>query len=261
MGFADLHIHSIYSYDGTSSIPAILKYVAEKTRLNVIAITDHNTMNGVQEALRLAPAYGIEVIPGCEISTAEGHLLALFINSPIPPHLSLIETALRVRVQNGLCVAAHPMARGTSSLSYSAIRQALSYPEVADALVGIEAFNGGLIYTRSYLSVAVAANGLPLAHLGNSDAHMLQMIGHGMTEFPGKAAADLRKALIYGNTKVHEGRGLNGLNVLRSYIPMYTLRKLGWVVWNEQPQAPLKFTRVARAMKITQGQAGKAIQY
>jgi len=261
MGFADLHIHSVYSYDGTSSIPAILKYVAERTPLNVIAITDHDTMNGVQEALRLAPAYGLEVIPGCEISTAEGHLLALFINSPIPPHLSLVETALRVGAQGGLCIAAHPMARGTSSLSYSAIRQALSYPEVADSLVGIEAFNGGLVYTRSYLSVAVAANGLPLAHLGNSDAHFLQMIGHGMTEFPGKTAADMRKALIYSDTKVHEGSGLTGINVLRSYIPMITLRKLGWVVWNEQPQAPLKFARMARAMKIAQRQAEKAIQY
>jgi len=82
-----------------------------------------------------------------------------------------------------------------------------------------------------------------------------------MTEFPGKTAAELRKALIYSDTKVIEGRGLTGINVLRSYIPMITLRKLGWVVWNERPQAPLKFTRMARAMKIEQKRARTAIQY
>jgi predicted metal-dependent phosphoesterase TrpH len=47
MGFADLYIHSMYSYDGTASISAILKYVAEYTDLNVIAITDHDSMEGV----------------------------------------------------------------------------------------------------------------------------------------------------------------------------------------------------------------------
>jgi len=57
MGFADLHIHSMYSYDGTASISAILKYVADYTDLNVIAITDHDSMEGVPEALDLAPYY------------------------------------------------------------------------------------------------------------------------------------------------------------------------------------------------------------
>jgi len=69
MGLADLHIHSIYSYDATGSITAILKYAAEQTDLNIIAITDHDTMGGVKEALDLAPAYGLQVIPGMEIST------------------------------------------------------------------------------------------------------------------------------------------------------------------------------------------------
>lgn len=83
MGFADLHIHSIHSYDGTSSISAILKYVVDRTDLDVIAITDHDTVTGAAEVMQLAPAYGVQVIPGCEISTTDGHLLALFIDRPV----------------------------------------------------------------------------------------------------------------------------------------------------------------------------------
>jgi hypothetical protein len=102
MGFADLHIHTIYSYDGTSSVSAVLKYTSKHTDLNVIAITDHNTMAGVQEALDLAPTYGIEVVPGCEISTAEGHLLALYINKPIQVGLSLVKTTQLIGEQGGI---------------------------------------------------------------------------------------------------------------------------------------------------------------
>ncbi len=84
MGLADLHIHSIHSYDGTATIPAILKHVSEKTDLDIIAITDHDSLDGVNQALNLAPKYGLQVIPGCEITTAQGHVLALFIHKRIP---------------------------------------------------------------------------------------------------------------------------------------------------------------------------------
>jgi predicted metal-dependent phosphoesterase TrpH len=117
MSFADLHVHSIYSYDGTSTIPAILKHAAARTNLKVLAITDHDTIRGVREAQDLAPRYGLEVIPGCEISTRDGHLLALFIENPIKPDLPLLDTVLALADQGGICVAAHPYARGMNSLT------------------------------------------------------------------------------------------------------------------------------------------------
>ena len=79
MGLADLHLHTIYSYDGTASIQAVLTR-ARQIGLDVIAITDHDEIAGALKALELAPHYGVEVIPGSEITTAEGDLLALFIN-------------------------------------------------------------------------------------------------------------------------------------------------------------------------------------
>jgi len=56
MGFADLHIHTIYSYDGTASVPAVLTQ-ARKMGLDVIAITDHDEISGSLKALELAPGW------------------------------------------------------------------------------------------------------------------------------------------------------------------------------------------------------------
>jgi len=93
MGFADLHIHTIYSYDGTASVPAVLTK-ARKMGLDVIAITDHDEIAGSLNALELAPKYGVEVIPGIEVTTSEGDLLALNITERIERDRSLLETVL-----------------------------------------------------------------------------------------------------------------------------------------------------------------------
>ncbi|HNF94893.1 MAG TPA: PHP domain-containing protein, partial [Anaerolineales bacterium] len=68
MGLADLHLHTIYSYDGTATVPAVLRR-ARELGLNVIAITDHDEIAGALEAVKLASHYGVEVIPGSEITT------------------------------------------------------------------------------------------------------------------------------------------------------------------------------------------------
>ncbi|WP_299024246.1 PHP domain-containing protein [uncultured Thermanaerothrix sp.] len=251
MGLADLHIHTVYSYDGTSSVEAVLKYVAEYTDLDIIAITDHDCITGALKAQDLAPAYGLEVIPGIEVSTSEGHVLALYIERPVPAGLSLIETALRVGELGGLCIAAHPMAAGTSSLNFQTIRAALEHPEVRRILVGVERFNGGLVYTRRNPWVEAIASTLPLAQVGNSDAHVLRMIGQGATFFPGTTAAELRHALEHATTEVRKGHGLGGIEVLRDFIPRYLLRKMGWVVHNADPRAPLRLTRISQALQAS----------
>jgi predicted metal-dependent phosphoesterase TrpH len=101
MGLADLHIHTIYSRDGLNAVSAVLKYAADHTPLDVIAITDHDQIKGALEAQEIARAYGLDVIAGSEITTDEGHLLALFIHKQIPSRLSLIDSLLRVGEQGG----------------------------------------------------------------------------------------------------------------------------------------------------------------
>ena len=125
MGKADLHIHTVYSWDGTCAVEAVLKQAAHVAHLDVIAITDHDEICGALEAEELAFRYGIEVIPGSEISTADGHLLALFIREKIPAGLSLVETVLRVHEKGGLCVVPHPEAKGTPSINRTVLQAAL----------------------------------------------------------------------------------------------------------------------------------------
>lgn len=62
----DLHIHSIYSSDGEHSIESIIKLSKEKN-MDIISITDHNCVAGVEEAINLGKVNGIKVIPGIEI--------------------------------------------------------------------------------------------------------------------------------------------------------------------------------------------------
>src|SRR5262245_43958804 len=138
MGLADLHIHTIHSYDGTASVSAVLRQ-AKKIGLDVIAITDHDEIAGSLKALELAPSYGLEVIPGIEITTAEGDLLAFNITQKIERGQALIETVLQVHEAGGFCIAPHPMAGGLGmkSLNAYSILRALRDPCVAQTLVAI----------------------------------------------------------------------------------------------------------------------------
>jgi predicted metal-dependent phosphoesterase TrpH len=244
MGYADLHIHTIHSHDGTCSVPAILKYAADYTNLNIIAITDHDTTAGVKEAMLLAPHYDLQVIPGIEVTTAEGHLLALFITQPVPTGLSLVESVRLVGEMGGLCIAPHPDGIGSKSLSTKSIRAAMRDPEVARIMVGVEAFNGGMVFTRTHNTALRLALSVGAARVGSSDSHILHTIGEGKTYFPGSTIDDLRAALLARTTQPYHAQNLSGIKALLQWVPNMLVRKLGWVTWNAYPNAPLTYTRM-----------------
>ncbi|MFL5804659.1 MAG: PHP domain-containing protein [Roseiflexaceae bacterium] len=191
---ADLHIHTTYS-DGTTSVRELLEYVVTRTDLRVIAITDHNTIAGALEARRLAASYGIEVIVGEEVSTAEGHLLALFIEEELPPRRSAAETIAAVHAQNGLCIAAHPYDWCMPSLGRAGLRERSAGPGCEWPLDAIESFNASVWLPRFNAAAAAAGERLGLPLIGGSDAHHLATVGLGYTLFPGHTAADLRYAI------------------------------------------------------------------
>ncbi len=201
MGLADLHMHTIYSFDGTATVPAVLKR-AKQAGLDVIAITDHDEIRGALLAEQLAPKYGLEVIPGIEISTAEGHLLGLGLRNLVPAGLSLIETLLEIGEQGGCAIAPHPMVTGMGmkSLNFYSIRKAARHPQAGSILLGIETYNATAIDRESRMFTEVLAHRTGLARTGSSDAHSLATIGLGATEFPGSTAADFLGALREGTT-------------------------------------------------------------
>jgi len=222
MGIADLHLHTIYSYDGTATVPAVLKR-AKQVGLDLIAITDHDEIRGALLAEELAPKFGIQVIPGVEITTAEGDLLALSIRELVPAGLTLIETVHRVGELGGFCIAPHPMASGISmkSLNDYSITRALHDAEAARILIGIETYNATTLDREANCYAYILANRMEIAKTASSDAHVLGAIGLGVTVFPGKTEADLVKALRENTTRSHLRKEWNSVRILGSWAADY----------------------------------------
>lgn len=197
---ADIHIHTTCS-DGTADVREVLEYVAHHTDLRVIAITDHDTIAGALEARRMADAFGLEVIVGEEVSTAEGHMLALFIEEQLPPKRSAAETIAAVHAQGGLCIPAHPYGMLVPSMGYFGLEERCGGAAPEWPVDGIEIFNASLWLPRNNTTAATIGARLGLPACGGSDSHHLATIGLGYTLFPGQNAADLRRAISAGQTR------------------------------------------------------------
>jgi len=169
--------------------------------------------------MEMAPNYGVEVIPGIEITTADGDLLALFITEKVDAGLSLVETVLRVRKLGGVCITPHPMAggMGMKSLSARSILKALRNPQVAETLIGIETYNGTSIDRISNHYADILASHVNISKTGSSDAHIIDTIGFGATEFEGSSAADLLIALKNGTTQVRRQNEWSAFRILGSW--------------------------------------------
>lgn len=169
--------------------------------LDVIAITDHDVLDASLEAYARRAQYLFDIVPGVEVTTREGHVLALWVTQPIPKYLSLAETALAIHEQGGLAVLAHP---GEVLIAGRNVWRHLRHPQVLrDAKIdALELYNAGVITPRSNRIAAQICAKARLPVLGSSDAHTLGGIGCGVTRFLGHTAADLRTAIETGHTTV-----------------------------------------------------------
>jgi len=201
-GRADLHLHTRAS-DGLMSACDLLDHVERDTDLDVIAITDHDETSGALEARERAVrlGYRVEVIPGVEVTTRDGHLVALFIEERPPALRPLQATAEWVVERGGLCLAPHPFTHWTHSLN----RRAMDLATRHGLLAGIEVLNASLA-GRASRPHAIRFNAVHrLARIGSSDAHMLSMVGLACTRFAGRTSHDLRRAIEAATTGA-EGR-------------------------------------------------------
>jgi predicted metal-dependent phosphoesterase TrpH len=203
LGKADLHLHTLYS-DGTASVREVLDHVEHHTDLDVIAITDHERVDGALRAREIHASgnYSFELVVGEEITTRRGHVLALFLTERVPALRPLVETLERIHGQGGIAVAAHPMAPVTPSLGRASLLLAHRAADPRHRLDAIELMNpstAGL--ARRAERARLNADVLRLPTVGNSDAHVLEGIGTAWTWFPGSTAADYRTALAAGTTR------------------------------------------------------------
>jgi len=178
--------------------------VQQETKLDVIAITDHDEIAGACEARELTAkdSYRFEVVVGMEVSTLEGHLLALFLENPVPKLQSLAETINAVHAQGGICIVPHPMCWLLRSISQNSMDEIVMREGEDVYLDGIEVISPTI--------ASIITNGRPkelnrehyrLAETGSSDAHFLLQIGSGYTLFEGLTAADLRQGLLNKATR------------------------------------------------------------
>jgi predicted metal-dependent phosphoesterase TrpH len=199
---ADLHIHTRVS-DGLATVEAVLEYVERNTDLKVVAITDHEDAAGGLRARELAAQrrYRFEVVPGAEVTTMQGHLLALFVETT-PRSFRRVESTLEaIHGQGGLAVVPHPMSWLTRSLSERTIDRICARAEAGVVFDGIETRNpspaGRVTGARTR---ALNNSTWRLAEVGGSDAHHLIHIGTGWTEFEGAGVEDLRAAIRAGTS-------------------------------------------------------------
>lgn len=206
-GKADLHMHTSLG-DGLASVQQIFEYVENYTDLDVIAITDHDDSRGALQALELIEKrkWRFQVIPGNEITTRQGHLLALFVTCEFPMLKSLEASMEAIYEAGGMAIAPHPLSWLTTSIRE---RSLLLQHSTKLQFHGIETFNPSYAGRVSHKRVKeLNETILHLPEFGGSDAHANSMIGKGFTRFPGTTVEDLLEA-IKNKTTQADGMFMN----------------------------------------------------
>jgi predicted metal-dependent phosphoesterase TrpH len=167
----DLHLHSRYSHDSSTSLEALIAR-ARECGLDRIALTDHNTAEGALELARIAPAL---TIVGEEAKTREGELIGLFITRRVPPWLRPEEAMDLIHEMGGLTYLPHPLDRNRSHYSSTRI------VELADRIDIIETYNPWCEASVNRAAAELAADLGKVAATG-SDSHGLEEMGRSWME-------------------------------------------------------------------------------
>ena len=196
---ADLHVHTLFSKDGRTTLEELVEY-AVMNGIGCVAVTDHNEFEAYA---RLKDDRRIIVIPAEEVSSKEGHIVALGIDRLIPRGLSIQETIDLIHEAGGYAFAAHPY-RWWSGLGE---KNTLEYP-----FDGIEARNGRSVPSANRKSEALARKvGKPIT--AGSDAHTPTHIGEGYVEVPDglETWQEVVEAVMAGKATAHsQSRHMKG---------------------------------------------------
>jgi predicted metal-dependent phosphoesterase TrpH len=214
----DLHNHTAYSTDGLMSPPVLMR-TARKKGVGCIAVTDHNTIVGALECVALAEADPSlpRVIPGVEVSTADGDVIALYVTQPIPRGLSALDTMVRIREQGGVVYLPHPydsVRRGTIS---SKVRE-----QVAAEADIVEVLNGKSLSSWSVRNSDGLAGRHGKPRGAGSDAHGRTEVGRAYVSIERQPTSDDLVALVAA------GRLREGLH-WHEYLANWALQPLAGV--------------------------------
>jgi predicted metal-dependent phosphoesterase TrpH len=212
----DLHVHTVHSPDASTSLEGVIETVRRRG-LDMVAITDHNSLDGALALREMAPDL---VIVGEEIQTTDGELIAYFLEEWVPPELPLRETVERLRAQNAFISVPHPFDR----LRHGAMLVAQP-SELLENVDALEVFNARCVFADYNARALALARSQGLLMTAGSDAHIAWEIGQAYVEMPPFAgrdefAASLAQGRVVGrltHPAVHFTAALNRL--LKRILP------------------------------------------
>jgi predicted metal-dependent phosphoesterase TrpH len=175
--FIDLHCHTSASFDSLSD-PVKVTRAAAARGLTHLIITDHDRIDGALRARDSAPD-GLTVIVGEEVRTADGDLIAAFLDSPVAPGAPAADTVAAIRDQGGLVGIPHPFDRFRGSLLNDARMAAL-----APLVDWVETHNARMVGNGNELAAAFALE-QHLPGVAVSDAHAIIEVGVAYTVLTG----------------------------------------------------------------------------
>lgn len=211
----DLHVHSRHSPDSSLALEEIAARIAS-LGLAGFAVTDHNTTAGHAEIPALREKFPqLLVVPGIEVSTLEGHLLAYGVDAAPPVHRPLREAVGWIRDHGGEPVLSHPFRRS----------HGVGGPVAESADVNAVETRNGHNSARANARATELAHRRGLGGTGGSDAHALRDVGRAFTEFrdPVTSLDDLLAALRSHRT-VGVGRSLTSAERVELAVRMVFLR-------------------------------------
>jgi predicted metal-dependent phosphoesterase TrpH len=168
--FVDLHCHTSASFDCLASPESVVKAAASRG-LTHLAITDHDRIEGALRAREAAPE-GLTIIVGEEVKTADGDLIALFLEQAVAPGRSARDTIAEVREQGGMVGIPHPFDRFRGSMLKDPRLEAIG--QLVD---WVEAHNARIVGGGGNERAAAFAKELGLPGVAVSDAHSTLEVG------------------------------------------------------------------------------------
>jgi predicted metal-dependent phosphoesterase TrpH len=183
----EFHCHTVYSKDSLTSIEALLE-ACQRTHIDRVVITDHNTIQGALRACQMAPE---QVIVGEEIMTSAGELLAAYVTEEVPRGLTPQEAIARLRKQGAFISVSHPFDALRSG--HWKIADLLSILPSVDA---IETFNARCLLPRFNHRAQAFATQHGVPGTAGSDAHMAFEIGRASLQLPDFMDAESLRIVI-----------------------------------------------------------------
>lgn len=197
--YIDLHVHSIASADGCSTIDQIIE-AARAKGLNGVAITDHDAPMDAALARESSLKHSFIVVPGIEITTAEGHLLVYLPRREFRKGMPFMEAVDQALADGSAVAIPHP----TDPVSHGVGVQVAE--SSSSRRLPLETMNASTL-SRYNRSAAKLAERLSLPRIGGSDAHLARAVGDAWTTVDSEGASpeSIASAIMAGETSA-EGR-------------------------------------------------------